>query len=262
MSIGISSMYGHLPGMGSVVETFESAYCWGPYPRYFAPAYIGSTAADPTNTPTWELRPGLLLGKITSSGQWVNYSATATDGSEVAAGVLTIGLRMQDILTGSNTAKFYGIMVSGGVQAAKLIGLDLQARASMSTMFLFDDNFAGNHTFPWQRFQTKTANYTVVASDNLSMFNTLGAGAEVDFTLPAIANGYFFGFANQAAQIMKVSSAEGSNMIALNNLTATSVAFSTGGQEIGGIVWVYSNPAGTKWIVENHSAGVAAITVA
>lgn len=258
----ISSMFGNLPGMGTVAETFEQAYTWGPYPRYFAPGYIGSTAADPANSPTWELRMGLVLGKQTATGTWVNYSPTATDGSEVAAGVLPLNLRMQDVLTGSNTAKFYAIMVSGGVQGSKLIGLDNMARAQMSSLFYFDDNLPGRQQYPWQRFQTKTANYQIVATDNLTMFTTLGSVGEVDFTLPPIANGYSFGFANQAAQIMKVISSEGGNVVALNNLTANSVAFSTGGQEIGGIFHVYSNPAGTKWIVENASSGVCAVTVA
>ena len=48
----------------------------------------------------------------------------------------------------------------------------------------------------------------------------------------------------------------------LNNAVANSVAFSTGSQKIGGAFMVYSNPAGTKWIVINESAGSNTITVA
>ncbi len=258
----ISSMFGHLPGMGSVIETFEAAYSWGPYPRYYTGAYIGSTAADPTNVPTWELRPGLVLGKQLATGTWVNYSPTATDGSEIAAGVLPLGLRMQDVNTGVNLARFYGIMVSGGVQSSKLIGLDNMARAQMSEMFYFDDNLPGNQQFPWQRFQTKTTNYTVVASDNLTHFDNLGAVAEVDFTLPAIANGYSFAFSAIANQTIKVISAEGANMVAFNNAVANSVAFQTGASIVGGQFYIYSNAAGTKWIVENASAGANTVTVA
>ncbi len=257
----ISSMWAHLPGMGTTVETFESAYTWGTDIRYWKGAYIASTAADPTNTPTWELRPGLIMGVITATGQWTNYAATNTDGSEVAQGVLPIAIRMQDVLTGTNLARFWAMMVSGGVQSAKLIGLDLQARAQMSSQgFLFDDDLPGNAQFPWQRFQTKITNYTIVASDNLSHFDTLGAGGEVDFTLPAIANGYYFGFTNMVAQTMKVISAEGTNMVTFNNASASSVALSTGGSEIGGGFRVYSNPAGTKWIVE--PVGANTVTVA
>ena len=81
----VGSMFGNAPGMQSVVETFERAYCWGPYPRYFTGLYRVD-GADPTNTPTWELRVGLVLGKQTATGTWVNYSPTAADGSNVAAG--------------------------------------------------------------------------------------------------------------------------------------------------------------------------------
>ena len=256
----ISSMFGHLPGMGTVVETFEQAYCWGPYPRYFTGAYIGATASDPGNTPTWELRPGLVLGKQLSAGTWVNYSPTATDGSEIAAGVLTLALRMQDVITGVNTTKFYGIMVSGGVQAAKLLGLDNMARAQMSNQFYFDDNFAGNQQFPWQRFQTKQTNYQIVSTDNLSHFDNIGATGEVDFTLPPILNGYSFGFTAVANFTLKVISNEGANMVVLNNASANSVAFLTGSQIIGGSFRIYSNAAGTKWFVEDVSAGTNTVT--
>lgn len=257
----ISSFFGNIPGMGSLTETFEQAFAWGPYPRYYGNGYISASTSDPGNSPTWELRPGLVLGQQIATGQWVNYNATNTDGSEVAAGVLVQGLRMQDVLSGVNTVKFYAIMVSGGVQGSKLIGLDQQARAQMAQLFYFDDNLPGNHVFPWRRFQTKTANYSIVASDNLSQFNTFGATGAVTFTLPPIANGYYFGFSCEAAQNMAVSSFEGGNIIALNNLVANTLTFSTGGQLISGNLVFYTNPAGTKWICENRTPGVAAISV-
>jgi hypothetical protein len=171
---------------------------------------------------------------------------------------------MQGILTGVNAQRFYGVLVGGPVQATNLIGLDLMARACMSDHFWFDDalNFPGNHWFPWKRFQTKTANYPVVAADNFSIFDNTGALGAVTFTLPPIANGYYFGFRGAANQNLIVASTEGANVIALNNLVANSVAFQTGGQIIGGVFHVYSNALGTKWIVEAPSAGVTAVTVA
>src|SRR5262249_38994328 len=104
----ISSMFGMLPGMGTVVETFEQAYAWGPYPRYFTGAWIASTTIDSGNSPTSELRKGLILGKILATGQWTNYSPTASDGSEVAAGVLIESLRMTDVITLTPLQRFYG----------------------------------------------------------------------------------------------------------------------------------------------------------
>lgn len=260
-----SSMWGQAPGITAAVETYENAFRWGPAGLgLITGGYIYANAVDLGNSPTNELRIGLLLGQRTVDGTWTNYSPTATDGSEVASGVLITALRMQDILTQTNMGRFYGVLVGGPVQAAACINLDLMARADMSDHFWFDDalNFPGNHWFPWKRFQSKTANYQIVASDNFSRFDNFGAAGEVDFTLPPIANGYDFGFGGAAAQTLKVISNEGGNIIALNNLTANSLAFSTGGQQIGAGLRIYSNAAGTKWIAELMNAGVAAVTVA
>lgn len=258
----ISSTFAHLPGMGTVVETFEAAYSWGPYPRYYTGGYISANATDSGNTPNSTLRMGLVMGIITATGQWTNYAASNTDGSEVARGVLPLALRMQDVLTETNVAKFYAIMVSGGVQASKLIGLDNLARAQMAKQFIFDDNLWGNTALPWQHFQTKTASYQVLASDNLTLFDNAGATGAVTFTLPPIANGYAFSFRVLANQNVLVTSTEGGNLVALNNASGNTVSFQTGGQLIGGGFDIFSNAAGTKWYVENVSAGTNTVTVA
>ncbi len=257
-------MWASQPGITSATETYEAAFRWGPDGLgLITGAIINANCVDLGNTPTTEIRVGLLMGQRTSDGTWTNYAPTATDGSEVAAGVNLTSLRMTDIVSLVAQPRFYGILVGGPVQAAKLLNLDLMARAQMSDHFWFDDanNFPGNHWFPWRRFQTKTTSYQILAADNFSQFNTLGATGAVTFTLPPIANGYDFGFSGQAAQTLAVTSTEGANIIALNNLVANTLTFSTGGQQIGAGLRIYSNSAGTKWIAELTSAGVAAVTV-
>lgn len=265
----LSSMFGNAPGLGAAVETFEQAWSWGPFGSLiWTPGYIDSGALDPTNTPTTNLRPGLVMGIISSTGVWTNYSPTATDGSQIAQGVLPIGLTMLDLLTNSGQAKTFGIVVGGRVQASKLLGLDFQARAQLSPRFIFDDFTTnlqasnGGYRFPWINFVSKTADYTVVSTDNYTLFDNVGAAGAVVFTLPTLANGLFYGFRVQADQSVTVTSAEGTNVVAFNNASATSVAFSSGGAKIGGMVYVYANPGATKWIVENHSAGANTVTVA
>ncbi len=253
-----------VPGVSPAVETYEAAICWGPdVLRHITNAYIDSTATDPTSSTTFNLRVGLLMGQIAASGAWKNYSPTATDGSEVAAGVMLTSVRMTEVMTQVAQGRFYAILVGGPVQASKLIGLDLHARNQMSGAFWFDDilGYPGCHWFPWKRFQTKTANYAVTANDNFTVFDNTGATGTVTFTLPPIANGYYFAFRGAAAQTLAVTSFEGANIIALNNLTANTLTFSTGGQQIGAMVTLFSNAAGTKWIASNDSAGVAALTV-
>lgn len=261
--------WGNLPGTLPVVETYESTFRWGPAGLgLITGGVINANAVDSGNIPTYELRPGLLLAQKTADASWTNYSATATDGSQIAAGVLLTGLRMQQILTGQTQAKFYGVLVAGPIKGSLILGLDAMARSQMSERFIFDDQlgFSGYHWFPWRGFQTKTANYQLLAgapsTDNFVMFDNTGAAGEVDFTLPAIGPGYFFGFRVQTDQTLKVISTEGANMIAFNNNVANSVAFSTAGSRIGGVFHVYSNPAGTKWIVEDASAGANTVTVA
>lgn len=259
----MTDTYGIVPGLTTSRETYEAEFRWGSqFQGVFANALIDGSALDTGNSPTYELRPGLLLGQVISTGKYKQYSPTATDGSEVAAAVLIEALRMQDF-SGNSVDRFYAVLVGGPVQAAKILNLDLQARAQMSK-FIFDDifNINGNHWFPWKRFQTKTSNYTVVANDNFSMFDNVGATGAVTFTLPALANGYCFGFRAQADQNILVASNEGDNMVAFNDASADSVAFSTSGEKIGGVFRVYSNPGATKWIVENLSAGANTVTVA
>jgi hypothetical protein len=259
-----TDVWGLQPGIQSPVETYENAFRWGPAGLgLITGGTIYANAIDPGNTPTYELRPGLLLGQRTSDGTWSNYAAGNTDGSEVANGVLLTGIRMTNILTGVAQARFYGVLVGGPVQAAKVLGLDLMARADMSDHFWFDDalNFPGNHWFPWRRFQTKTTNYAMVATDNFTHFDNTGAAGSVTLTLPAIANGYYFGFHAIANFTFAVTSFEGANIVAFNNASANTITFSTAGNIIGGGGVFYSNPAGTKWIFENRSAGANTVTV-
>lgn len=250
---------GLVPGLTTARETYENAFRWGNHGQgIFANAVISGAARDTGNTPTTELRPGLVLGQILSTGKYTAYSPSATDGSEVASAVLLEGLRVQSF-EGTDVDRFYAVLVGGPVQASKLINLDLMARAQMSK-FVFDDSsgfgaIPGNHWFPWKRFQTKTADYTIVASDNFTMFDNTGAGGTVVLTLPTIANGYLFGLRAQAAQTFRFTSSEGSNVVG-TSATNSSVSVAA----IGGVIYIYSNPGATKWIVEQH--GTQTITAA
>jgi hypothetical protein len=252
----MTDSYGIIPGLTTSRESYESEFRWGSqFQGVFANALIDGSSVDSGNSPTFELRPGLLLGQVIATGKYKQYSPTATDGTEVAGAILLEAIRMQDF-SGNNVDRFYAVLVGGPVQAAKILGLDLNARAAMDK-FIFDDifNIPGAHWFPWKRFQNKTANYTLVATDNYSMFDNAGAAGEVDLTLPPIANGYFFGLRAQAAQVFKFISNEGSNVVGTSatNSNASVTA-------IGGVIYVYTNPAGTKWIVEQH--GTQTITFA
>lgn len=245
-----------VPGYGAIRETQESEIFWGPAGlRHFVNAKINSATVDSGNTPTTLLRPGLVLGKITSSGEYVNYSPTATDGSQVAVAVLPIGLRMTDI-DGTAESKDFTVCVCGNVKASFLINLDSQARKQMRNNFLFDDDIPNKASFlgGCLREVAKTANYTVTAADNGTLFTTVGASGSVTFTLPALAAGLRYEFMAGADQNMVVMSAAGDDIITFNDLAADSLTFSTSGEKIGAWVALESNAAGTKWYAKKFGA--------
>ena len=252
----LTDTYGIVPGITTSRETYENEFRWGSqYQGVYANALIDGSTTDSGNDPTYQLRPGLLLGQVTATGKYKQYSPTATNGTEVASAILLEGLRMQDF-TGASVDRFYAVLVGGPVKASKVLNLDLQARSQMDK-FMFDDigNMQGNHYFPWKKFATKTADYTIVAADNFTMFDNTGAAGTVVLTLPTLANGYFFGLRCSAAQVFRFTSAAGSDVIG-TSLTNSSVSVTA----IGGVIYIYSNPGATKWIVEQH--GTQSITVA
>jgi hypothetical protein len=250
----LTDTWGIVPGLTTSRETYEAEFRWGSqFQGVFANGLIDGATVDTGNSPTYELRPGLLLGQIIATGKYTNYSPTATNGSEVASAVLVEAIRMQTF-EGGTADRFYAVLVGGPVQAAKILNLDLNARQQMDKFF-FDDIFQmqGNHWFPFKRFQSKTVDYTIVASDNFTMFDNVGSSGTVILTLPPIAPGYFFGLRAQLATVFRFTSNEGGNVIG-TAATNSSVSVTA----IGGVIWIYSNPAGTKWIVEQH--GTQSIT--
>jgi hypothetical protein len=250
----ISSQFGDLPGITTARETQEVAFSWGRRENLIIfPGTIDGATRDAGNTPTDELRPGLVLGQITSSGLFTAYSATATDGSQVAIGINMVGLKMIDMFTGANQTKTNGIVVAGPVQGSKLFGLDAKARADMHPRFIFDDNIAGNRDYFDLREVVKTTDYTVKVADNDTTFTTLGAGANVTFTLPTIAPGLVFYFLDLVDFNMAVTSAEGGNIVWNGSAANSTLTFQTSSHKIGGYLKVYSNNAGTLWYVEQLS---------
>jgi hypothetical protein len=244
----LTDSYGIFPGITASRETYEAEFRWGSeFQGVFTNALISGSAVDTGNSPTFELRPGLLMAQQIATGLWFAYTPGATDGTEVAAGILIEGLRMLDF-SNNPVNRFYALLVGGPVQAAKILNLDFNARQQMDK-FIFDDIFymQGFHWYPWKRQQNKTANYTCLNTDNFTLFDNTGAGGEVDITLPPIANGYLFGLRCANTQVFKFKSNEGGNLIGstLTNSNASVTA-------VGGMIVVYTNPAVTQWIVEQR----------
>lgn len=241
---------GGLPGMGTAVLSTEASFLWGADTWYLTKSILLiSTCVDATNTPTTDLRPGLVLGQITATpALHTAYSPVATDGSQIAAGVLFSGMRMLNAVSGSVENKQAVMVVAGPVKGANLTGLDQFARSHMFGRFIFDDLLVGNPS-GWLDVVAKATDYTVVAADNNRIFTNLGAAALVTFTLPAIAKGLRYRFYSEDNDGIKITAATADTLVVHNDVAADTVAFSTTGRNIGAAFEIFANSDATKWLV-------------
>lgn len=259
MSFEFTGAFG-TPGITATVETVENQFWWNRYEdQVWFPAIISGAARDAGNT-GYEtvLRPGLLLGMITATKKLVEWSPTATDGSQRIFGILGHAQKMQRL--GANQDRHFGVMVAGVVKASRILvpgqtsfGLSGQtneflARAQMHPRFLFDDAPLGNSFGGWKSVEAKTGNHTVTEAENNTLFTNRGASGAVNFTLPATAKkGLRYGFYGVVDQNIVVTAGTADTIVAFNDATADSVALQTSGDIIGGMFEVIGD--GTGWLV-------------
>lgn len=270
--------YGIVPGIRDAVETYENQFWVGRRESaFYEDKFIDGSARDTGNTAnTAILRPGLLMGEIAATGKLVQWAPSASDGSQFIFGILDSSLNM--LRLNANQDRFTGmIFMSGVVQANKLIipgnaslGIagdanEWNVRTQLSNRnILVADPTNGFKAAPfggWLGYKTKTADYTVLTSDNNIMFDNRGAGAGVNFTLPTTPYSYLrYGFYVIADQAVTVTAAAG-KLVAYNNAAATSVALSTALKKIGGFIEIVGD--GTSWRLINHLPDAAqVVTVA
>lgn len=257
--------YGALPGITSIRQNAEKAVWWGRenFNLDFSNLVIVSTATDAGATPTSDLRAGLLLGRVTSSGKLTTWNPDAVDGSEVVAGVL---LRDLSMLSDEGVAedKYGHVLLAGCVRSADLLiegtvftsSTDQYiARKQMigSGRFIFDDDVLGGSAFmgcPLRTIDAGGTTLTPTVAQNGTRY-TLSNAASVTVTLPALKPGLVYEFLRTGDEEMIIASAEGDNMLVGNDLSADSITFTTAGNHIGAMVRVEGIYAGTtlKWLV-------------
>lgn len=253
------------PGMLPEITTLEpelTSIFWGRLEQQVIGhnVVIDGASRDAGNTGyTTSLRPGLLLGKVTSTGKFKQWNPAATDGTQFIAGVLLHSVFMQR--NSADQDRFVGYVMFGGL--VKIHGLviasettsgidgkdsEYDIRSQMYHAFKFDDDPIGYSVNMTKAFQTKTADYTVVEGDAGTIFTTTGAAGAVNFTLPATAKkGLAFTFINTADQNMTITAGTADTMIVFNDLAADSVSLSTLSEKIGGSFKVIGT--GSAWIV-------------
>ena len=97
-----------------------------------------------------------------------------------------------------------------------------------------------------------TAARTITLADNGKLFTNLGGGA-CTFTLPLLSTlcvGWSCSFQSVVAGdfIVAAHATDVDKIVAFNDATADSVGFSTDGEEIGGVITMTVDSAGTKWL--------------
>jgi len=278
MSIFQTYQGSHLvPGSLPTVETLEAQYTsivWGRYEQQtIGHNVIIDAASQDTGNVGYEttLRPGLLLGTVISSGKTVPWDPSAVDGSQNISGILLLAVPMGYL--GSTKDRFTGyVLQAGNIKAKGLLipgnanagisgdALEFEIRKQIFGRFKIDDDALGyGFESGYRGIVPKTANYTVVYADYGKMFTNAGAAGAVTFTLPATPRkGLKFAFRVEADQTVTVTSPS-ANVIAFNNVAATSLAFSTASQKVGGMLTYEGN--GTKWVVRPAVYSGQAVTV-
>lgn len=90
------------------------------------------------------VRSGLVLGKVTASGKYKQYSDAAMDGTETAVCVLLHPLWKKDVFNGALVSPiFAAAVIRGVVDGSKLVGIDANGRTDLKAAgkgFLFVDD--------------------------------------------------------------------------------------------------------------------------
>lgn len=223
-------------------------------------ATIDSTAVDSGNTPTTTLRAGTIMAIKASDGNWYPYDADATDGTQIARGVLPFQLSMIGPL-GVVTDKSVPIIVRANFKVAELHNYDAAAGKALIALGCVLDAPAGaNALIGPLGYVEKASNYTVVAADNGVCF--LATTGAVTFTLPTKAPGLAYEFYNTVDANMVVSSAgSADDIIAIGDAAGDTITFSTSNQKIGShcrVVCAYLGGS-LKWLASNLGGTTATV---
>lgn len=233
-----------MPGMGDALLSSDRVISWGNINSWqLVGIVLLSSTTDSGVTPTTKLRAGQALGKITATGKYTIYAATATDGSEVPVGFLWDDMAMLDA-DGTAVDKQARMMICGNIKAGMVPNIDNNVRRFLAHRFIFDDNYIG---LPgdYARVVNKAANYTVLAADNNTTFTVSGAAT---ITLPTTIVRGFRIRVIIVADVAVTIAAPADTLVAFNDPTATSIAFSTASEKTGACVEIISNADETKYI--------------
>jgi hypothetical protein len=252
---------GNVPGFEAAVTAETTQIGWsgrhGQDQIVTQRAVIHEDTVDAGNTPTTTLRAGVVLAYRDTDGKVAIYTPGASDGTQIAVGVLE---QAQDMLVGGvATERFTQMIVHGLVREGRLHDLDARGRQQLAQQMVFDRKPISPAPLLAPRgIYRKSTNYTITADDNGLMFLATGAAT---FTLPTKANGLAYRVVQTADSNLTISGS--SDIIHKGNAAASSVAFSTASEKIGSSVLiecVYTGSSTLKWLVTNLGGTTATVS--
>lgn len=241
-----------ISGVGSLQSTIEERLFWGgptslSQVLFSDKEVISGATRDAGATPTTDVRAGLLMGKLTSSGELEEWDGDATDGTEDLYGVLPYSFRAID-WDANDADRDIGIVVRAPliaeqllIQGSAFVGHidEFVARRQLHQMgCVLNDDPQGFKTGLVTRYKPKGADYTVVEADNGSLF--VSHTADTTYTLPTIHPGLRYGFIMTANQELSVASAAAGEIIGANDIAGNSITYTTTGEQIGAHVYFES----------------------
>ena len=222
-------------------------------------AQFSSSLVDAGSTPTSVIRPGLLLGALTSDNKLVQWDPTATDGSQWLRGVNEDELVMTEGYSATAAERAGRMVLQGPLRAVALLVLGTALTSSAHQYLarrllarqgcVLDDDPQNYLAGTNKRTILKTATGSITAAENGADFHVVGSGA-VTLTLPTLVTGLAYRFINGADQNLTVASVAGDDIVTVNDLSADSITFSTASNKIGATVDIWSDYVnGTlKWL--------------
>lgn len=255
-----------IAGVGAERTVSESEILWGAdqarNAALWKSAIISGASRDAGNTPTTVLRPGLLMAKVTSTGEYEEWDADASDGTQDILGILDSELRAQDY-DATNQDRMFRMLVARApikasqllIQGSALVGhVDeyLARRQLVAAGFVFDDDPMGYKAGRGARVATVTGTTDALTADENGTTLFYNNAASVTVTLPAAKPGLEYELVRAADEEFIVVSPTADDVIVGNDLTADGVTVTTAGEQIG-VRWrvrsVYFGTA-IRWLIE------------
>lgn len=251
------------PGVGAERAVTESELLWGAdqarNAALWLSAVVSGATRDAGNTPTTVLRPGLLLGKLDSGGEYEEWDADTTDGSQNIAGILDAELRAQDF-DATNADRVFRLLVARApvkvrkllIEGSAFVGhVDeyLARRQLHAAGFVLDDDPFSYKAGQGNRITRTTGTTLTPTADQNGMLFLLSNAASVTVTLPAIKAGLIYDFLREGDEELVIVSPTADNVIVGNDLSADGVTFTTASEHMGAQIRVESIYVNTtlKW---------------